>query len=234
MIGIKFCTGEDIRRMSHSISLDMYTSWYCQHKTFEIVVTSFCSSPTKVQARPLSPNFTSWSFISDERAHDDDYARTFICRQFSYWWHLRLQQVEQVKKHCKTQRLPCSGWKRYKNIYSSYKIENHLLLVVGDGKLKWSFRRDAVRHLSNIFSGSELDPNCGTSIIQKRKFTPWDSFPILGFLSVNCNHTFTYEVHASFSVDTWPSSDLIGQNYLGWRAKESAQRYQGHNAKLQC
>ena len=29
-----------------------------------------------------------------------------------------------------------------------------------------------------------------------------------------------------FSVDTWPSGDLIGQNYMEWQAKESAQRYQ--------
>ena len=35
-------------------------------------------------------------------------------------------------------------------------------------KSKWSFHRDAVRHLSNIFSGTELDPNRGISITQKR------------------------------------------------------------------
>ena len=34
------------------------------------------------------------------------------------------------------------------------------------------------------------------------------------------------EFCAWFLVDTWPSCDLTSQNYLGWRAKESAQRYQ--------
>ena len=43
---------------------------------------------------------------------------------------------EQVRKHCKAQRVPCPGWKGYKNIFSSYKVENHLSLVVGDGKFE--------------------------------------------------------------------------------------------------
>ena len=29
-----------------------------------------------------------------------------------------------------------------------------------------------------------------------------------------------------FSVDTWAGNDLIRQNYLKWRAKELAQKYQ--------
>ena len=47
-----------------------------------------------------------------------------------------LEAEEQVKKHCKAQRLPCPGWKGYKNIFSSYKVENHLPLVVGDGNFE--------------------------------------------------------------------------------------------------
>ena len=50
--------------------------------------------------------------------------------------HPRLQQVEQVRKHCKAQRLPCPGWKGYKNIFSSYEVENYLPLVVGDRKIE--------------------------------------------------------------------------------------------------
>ena len=34
------------------------------------------------------------------------------------------------------------------------------------------------------------------------------------------------EVRAWLSVDTWSSSNLIGQNYLGWQAKQLARRYQ--------
>ena len=34
------------------------------------------------------------------------------------------------------QRLPCPGWKGYKNIFSSYEVENYLPLVVGDRKIE--------------------------------------------------------------------------------------------------
>ena len=50
--------------------------------------------------------------------------------------HPRLQQVEQVRKHCKAQRLPCPVWKGYKNIFSSYEVENYLPLVVGGQKIE--------------------------------------------------------------------------------------------------
>ena len=66
-------------------------------------------------------------------------------------------------------------------------------------KDKSAILEDAVRHSSNIFSGTGL-ANHGIFIIQPS--------------------TFTLEFRLS------PSSDLISQNCLGRRAKESAQRYQ--------
>ena len=41
--------------------------------------------------------------------------------------HPRLQQVKQVRKHQKTQTVPCSSWKRYKNIFPTYSIVNTLV-----------------------------------------------------------------------------------------------------------
>ena len=76
-------------------------------------------------------------------------------------------------------------------------------------KDKSAMLEDAVRHSSNIFSNTGL-ANRGISIIWTSMFKPWDS----------------YEVCARVSVVTWPSGDLISQNYLRWQAKESAQRYQ--------
>ena len=50
---------------------------------------------------------------------------------------------------------------------------------------------------------------------KEKNVTPLDSSPI-----------FTYEDRVWFMVNTWPSSNLIGQNHLRWRVKELAQRYQ--------
>ena len=65
-----------------------------------------------------------------------------------------------------------------------FRFFGHRLLAPLGGKSKWSFRRDAARHSSNTFSGTELDPNHGVYIIEiKETFTPLDSSPM-----------FTYEV----------------------------------------
>ena len=88
--------------------------------------------------------------------------------------------------------------------FGHVSTENHaqIPLVVADQK--WSISK-MLRHSLNISFGTEINPNHGISKIQIRTFTPWDSSSI-----------FTYEVHVIL-VDTWTSSNLIGQNYLGWR-----------------
>ena len=66
--------------------------------------------------------------------------------------------------HCIVTCLPKSSDTR------SYKIENHLLLVVSDGKVERKLRRDAVRHLPSISAGTISNMKY-LYIIETRTFT---------------------------------------------------------------
>ena len=132
-----------------------------------------------------------------------------------------LEAEEQVKKHCKAQRLPCPSWKGYKNIFPWYKVENHLPLIVGGGKFEIKLpqrcceafvkylRRDAVTYSSNISA---------KMLWSIRRISPQSRYRTELDLKRNLNKTFTgktcpYEYRTCFfSVYTWPSRDWIAEN----------------------
>ena len=90
--------------------------------------------------------------------------------------HPRLQQVEQVRKHCKAQRLPCPGWKGYKNIFSSYEVENYLPLVVGKNRNEASAEMLRYRARSQTWNIHNLNKNAKFSYTLDSSLVPSPNF----------------------------------------------------------